>query len=222
MSQPTGDNGTTTPTGGSTIGNDNAKTVTVNAGTNPTAPAGEPNTTQDAKLYTQAEIDRIVNERALRETRTKFGDYDQLKERAAQWDKFVEESKPEQEKALNAAKKEAEEQAYAKARTEFGGKLVQAHLQAAAAGRLSEGAVTALVAGVDTSRFLTEAGDVDTAKVTSFIDGIAPPVNGAAATTRPGSFGQGQREGAPKAGLEAGAALWEQRHAKGQAPPLFT
>jgi nucleotide-binding universal stress UspA family protein len=214
MSQPTGDNGTTTPTGGQDT----------QSNSDSTAPAGEPNTTQakpSNASFTQADLDKIVEQRLIRE-RAKYADYDQVKERAAQWDKFVEESKPEQEKALNAAKKEAEDAAYAKARTEFGGKLVQAHLQAAAAGRLSEGAVTALVAGVDTSRFLTEAGDVDTAKVTSFIDGIAPPVNGAAATTRPGSFGQGQREGAPKAGLEAGAALWEQRHAKGQAPPLFT
>lgn len=210
MSAPTGESTTTTPPGGQ--------------GTQPstesTAPAGEPNTPKaDAKLYTQDEIDRIVHERALRETRTKFSDYDELKQRAEQWDKFVEESKPEQEKAISAAKQEAEQAAYAKARGEFGGKLVQAHLQAAAAGRLPEGAVTALVAGVDTSRFLTEAGDVDTAKVTQFIDGIAPA---GTTTPTPGGFGQGPREGAPKAGLEAGASLWESRHAKGQAPPMFT
>lgn len=212
MAQPNGDSGTTTPPGGNDTQSNSPST----------AAAGEPNTAQPAQnnaTFTQAELDRIVEQRLSRE-RAKYGDYEQLKERATQWDKFVEESAPEQERALKQAAQEAERAAYAKARGEFGGKLVQAHLQAAAAGRLPESAVTALVAGVDTSRFLTEAGDVDTAKVTSFIDGIAPAA--AAATPRPGSFGQGPRESAPKAGLEAGAALWEANHAKGAAPPLFT
>lgn len=219
MSAPNGESSTTTPAGGSSTGNDGATTVTVNA--NPTPPAGAPNTTPAASnnsTFNQADVDRIVQERLTRE-KAKFSDYDEMKKRAEQWDKFVEESKPEQEKVLNAARQEAETAAYNKARGEFGGKLVQAHIQAAAAGRLPEGAVSALVAGVDTSRFLTEAGDVDTAKVTQFIDGIAPASSG---TPRPGGFGQGQREGAPKAGLDSGAALWEARHKEGQTPPLFT
>ncbi len=217
MSQPNGEQGTTTPPGGQDKGG--------NASSTP--PAGAPNTTPENATQTpnnttfsQADVDRIVQERLTRE-RSKFADYDTLKERAGQWDRFVEEAKPEQEKALDNARKEAESAAYAKARSEFGGKLVQAHLTAAAAGRLPEGAVTALVAGVDTSRFLTDAGDVDTAKVTQFIDGIAPATNGGT-PSRPGGFGQGPRDGAPKAGLEAGAALWESRHKEGQAPPLFT
>ena len=212
MSQPSGESTTTTSSDG--------QNATSNTGS--TSTAGEPNTSSSAQnnsTFNQADVDRIVKERLSRES-AKYADYDQLKERATQWDKFVEESKPEQEKALTAAKQEAEKVAYDKARSEFGGKLVQAHLQAAAAGRLSEGAVSALVAGVDTSRFLTEAGDVDTAKVTQFIDGIAPA--GSSASQRPGNFGQGQRDGAPKAGLDAGAALWESRHKKGEAPPLFT
>ncbi len=214
MSQPNGEGTTTTST--APAGDGQSATTT--------PPAGEPNTptgTQSNSTFSQADVDRIVQERLTRE-KSKYADYDQLKERAGQWDKFVQESKPEQEKALDTARQEAEQAAYNKARGEFGGKLVQAHLQAAAAGRLSEGAVSALVAGVDTSRFLTEAGDVDTAKVTQFIDGIAPAGSTPGSTQRPGGFGQGQRDGAPKAGLEAGAALWEQRHKEGQAPPLFT
>ncbi len=217
MSVPNGEQGTTTPAGG----NDTQS----NSGS--TSPAGAPNTTPESatqtangSTFSQADVDRIVQERIARE-RSKFADYDTLKERAGQWDKFVEEAKPEQEKALDSARQEAEKAAYAKARTEFGGKLVQAHLTAAAAGRLPEGAVLALVAGVDTARFLTDAGDVDTAKVTQFIDGIAPASNGGT-PSRPGGFGQGPRDGSPKAGREAGAALWEARHKEGQAPPLFT
>lgn len=212
MSAPSGEQGTSTPPGG--------QETQPNSGS--TAPAGAPNTSPEAQsstAFSQADVDRIVQERLTRE-KAKYADYDTVKQRAEQWDKFVEESKPEQEKALSAARQEAEQAAYQKARGEFGGKLVQAHIQAAAAGRLPEGAVTALVAGVDTSRFLTEAGDVDTVKVTSFIDGIAPA--GTGAQQRPGGFGQGPRDGAPKAGLEAGAALWEARHKEGQAPPLFT
>lgn len=216
MSQPNGESTTTTPPTG---GNDSATTINVNA--NPTQPAGQSNTAPEgtqSTAFSQADVDRIVTERLARE-KAKFADYDQLKERASQWDKFVEESRPEQEKALDNARKEAEQSAYQKARSEFGGKLVQAHMQAAGAGRIGEAAMTALLAGVDTSRFLTETGDVDTAKVTSFIDGIAPAN---ASPQKPGGFGQGPRSGAPKAGLESGAALWEERHKQGVIPPLFT
>lgn len=205
MSQPSGEASTTTSTDGQDT-------------TNSTATTGQPNTQSGTQTFTQADIDRVVAERLNRE-KAKYADYDQLKERAGQWEKFVQESKPEQEKALDQARQEAADAARNEVRSEFGGKLVAAHITAAAAGRLNEGALNALLAGIDKATFLTPTGDVDAARITQFIDGIAP-----ATTTqqKPGGFGQGTRPGTPAKGVDAGAAVWEQRHAKGEAAPLFT
>lgn len=208
MGQPTGETGTTTPPAG---GQDNQQQNPAPAQTSNTA-AGSSGT------FSQEDLDRIVSERLARE-KAKYADYDTLKERASQWDTFVEESKTDAQKALDQAKRDAETTAYQRARSEYGGKLVDAHLRAAAAGRLSDGALSALLGGVNTALFLTDTGDVDTTKITQFIDGIAPTVT---PSNRPGGFGQGPREGAPKRGLEAGRAAFEARHKEGTAPPLFS
>ncbi len=215
MSQPNGEQGTTTP---STGGQDS------NAAPSSTGSAAQPNTpsstAQNNQTFTQDDVNRIVQERVSRE-QAKYGDYEALKARAAQWDTFVNESKTDQEKALDQARKDAENAAYTKARNEFGGQLVEANLRAAAVGRMSDGALQALLAGVDKSIFLTDTGSVDTTKVTQFIDGIAPAKSPSGV---PGGFGQGPREGTPKAGIDAGRAAWESRHPKDSTsvPPLFT
>lgn len=181
-----------------------------------TATDQQPNT-GPGSTFTQEQVNQIVADRLNRE-KAKVADYDQLKERAANWDKFLEESKTEGQKALDQARQEAETSAYAKARTEFGSKLVDAHLRAAATGRITDGALSALLGGVNTANFLTDKGDVDTTKISQFIDGIAPTTT---PSSRPGGFGQGPREGAPARGIDAGRAAYEARHVKGQAPPLF-
>jgi hypothetical protein len=182
--------------------------------------SGEQSKTQpaSAQTFTQADLDRVVAERLSRE-KAKYSDYDQLKTRAEQWDKFVAESKTQQEKELDQARKDAADAARAETRQEFGSKLVDAHLTAAATGRMTPEALTALLAGVNKSAFLTDGGDVDATKVTQFIDGIAPAT---AAGPRVGGFGQGPRTGAPAGGIDAGAAVWEARHAKGAMPPLIS
>lgn len=176
-------------------------------------PAG--NSTPPAPSFTQADVDKIVSDRIIREHK-KFADYDALKERAKQWEKFEKESKPEQERALDAAREEGQKSA----RAEFGAKLALAHITAAAAGRMAEAQVKALLENVDPGRFLDDKGDVDNARVTAFIDGIAPPA--ATHTAIPGGFGQGQRAGEVKPSLASGAAEWERRNNKSATPPLIT
>lgn len=218
MGQPTGDNSTTTSHDGSTTGTTGT--------TEPTnTPAGQPNTSPNPnadQTFTQADVDRIVADRLNRE-KAKYSDYDQLKTRAGQWDKFVEESQTDQQKALSEATKTAEQAAYTKARDEFGGRLVEAHIRASAAGRMSEGALAALLGGVSKTVFLTESGDVDQTKITSFIDGIAPttPTTPTGPTGPPGGFGQGPRDSQPTHGIQAGIAAFAERHKEGQAPPMF-
>ena len=54
------------------------------------------------KTFTQAELDKIVEQRIERE-RAKYGDYEALKEKAAKFDKAEEASKSELQKAQEAA-----------------------------------------------------------------------------------------------------------------------
>ena len=56
------------------------------------------------KTFTQADVDRIVGER-LYDAKKKYGDYDELKAKAAQFDEFQEKNKTELEKANEKAEK---------------------------------------------------------------------------------------------------------------------
>lgn len=56
------------------------------------------------KTFSQADIDRIVGER-LYEEKKKYGDYEELKAKAAQFDEFQEKNKTELEKANEKAEK---------------------------------------------------------------------------------------------------------------------
>lgn len=139
------------------------------------------------------------------ETRVKqMSDYDALKQTSEQYRTLVEASKTDQEKALDAAKAEAREAA----KVEFGTRLVDAQFKVAASGRLDEQQVTTLLDGLDRTRFMTDAGDVDAAKVKTYVDGIAPAQQG------PGhvDMGQGRRQGSTAPTVETGAALYTERH----------
>jgi hypothetical protein len=72
------------------------------------------------------------------------------------------------EKAVEAARAEARTAAL----REVGGRLVDAELRAAAAGRPIE--VDALLEAVDRSRFITDDGDVDRKALAAWVDRIAP------------------------------------------------
>lgn len=74
------------------------------------------------------------------------------------------------EKAVAQAKAEGRSEGLASAAT----KVVAAEFKAAAAGRLEADALATLIDGLNLVAFMDEAGDVDTAKVQSFVDGIAP------------------------------------------------
>ena len=79
-------------------------------------------------------------------------------------------SMTEQEKAV------AEAVAAARLSTliEVGGRLAAAEVRVAAAGRLDDQQLNTILDTVDLSKFLDEDGDVDTAKVAAFVEGIAP------------------------------------------------
>src|SRR5204863_5185923 len=79
-------------------------------------------------------------------------------------------------------------------------KVVAAEFKAAAAGRLDNAGIATLLEGLNLAAFVDENGDVDTVRVQSFVDGIAPAAETAPADPFPLlDLGQGSRTPAPVA-----------------------
>jgi hypothetical protein len=96
----------------------------------------------------------------------------------------------DQDKALA----EARTTARAEALREVGAHLVIAEFRAAAAGRLTAEQVAELVEDLDMSKYLTDSGEVDAARVAKKVDALAPkPTTEQAAPTWP-DLGQGARD----------------------------
>ncbi len=87
---------------------------------------------------------------------------------------------------LDRALDEARTEARAETVRELGGRLVDAEVRAAVAGRSVD--VDALLEGLDRTRFLGASGDPDRDAITAWVDRIAPPPD----PNRPGSFDLGQ------------------------------
>lgn len=84
----------------------------------------------------------------------------------------------EQELLVTKAREEGAAEARQSVLKEVGGRLVDAHLTAALAGRMDEDTRTALLEGLDRTRFLTDAGDVDTKALGAWVNRVAPAPTG--------------------------------------------
>lgn len=136
-------------------------------------------------------------------------DYDDLKTKAKERDDLVAANATEQERAVAAAKAEGRSEAMRAA----GPRLVEAHFMAAAAGRLDEDRVKAILEPLNADHFLTDSGDVDTAKVTTYVNGIAPVMGtGKPPAVGPSSRGQGQRNSSASPSVASGRDRYAQRH----------
>jgi hypothetical protein len=125
-----------------------------------------------------------------------MGDYDQLRTKADQYETLVAASQTDHERAVA----EARRQGHAEALTAAGGQLVEQWLRAAAAGRLGEESVNALLDGLDRSRFLTKQGGVDTDQVYTLVNSVAPSPASAPAAPATGTPGQPAVAGVQPAG----------------------
>ena len=140
-----------------------------------------------------------------------MGDYDDLKTQAAEYAKLVEASKTDQERAIDAAAKEAREATL----KEIGSRLVDAQFTVAGAGRFSadkkenQDRVDALLENLDRSRFMKDDGTADTDKVVAFLDSVAPAQK---QQEQHHDFGQGRRQGSTAPSVEAGFELYKQLH----------
>jgi hypothetical protein len=139
-------------------------------------------------------------------------DYDQIRARADQLAALEAASMTEHERAVRSARDEAR----AEVLQEVGGRLVDAQLTVASAGRMTDEQRAALLEGLDRAKFLKPDGQVDAEKVAALVDRIAP-VTGAP-PTGPGSpkpptatgLGQGARQGQPAVSVADGAALYRE------------
>ena len=114
------------------------------------------------------------------------------KELESELEEFRRSQMTEQEKAID----EARTQARAEALAEVGAKIAAAEFKAAAAGRMDDESLVALLGGLDLKAFLDDAGDVDGDKIRAFVDRIAPEQGGVTAA----DLGQGARVGANGSG----------------------
>ncbi len=113
------------------------------------------------RLYARRNEDRVKQ----------MGDYAQLKEQAEAYQKYLQDSQTEQQKAVA----EAEARGRKAALAEAGGHMVEAYVRASAAGRMSGEQVDTLLQGLDRTRFVNPStGQVDAAMVQSYIAMLAP------------------------------------------------
>jgi hypothetical protein len=133
--------------------------------------------------------------------KSRADDYDALKAKAAKHDALERELMSDKDKAVAQAKDDAD----AAARNTYAPKLVAAEFKAAAAGRIDAERLATIIEPLDLSKFLDAAGDVDTAKVSKFVDGIAPK---APEQRGPTSQGAGRRDSSTGPSVATGRELY--------------
>lgn len=136
-------------------------------------------------------------------------DYDAIK---AERDALKAAGLTENEKAIEAAKTAARDEAKAEARKEILPQLVTAKFESLVGGRIPAERLTAILAPLDHTKFLTGDGEVDTDKVQQYVDGLAPDGK------KWPDMGQGHRGSSGKTtGVGAGRSLYEDRRPKSAA-----
>lgn len=153
-----------------------------------------------------------------------MADYDALRKTADDYQRLVQASQTEQERAVAEARQSGASEALAK----VGGELVEQWMRAAIGTRLDEDRVNTVLDGLDRSRFLDQHGRVNTAKVQAYADNLIPasaaaapaastvpeagspaavPAQPQTAPPRGMDFGQGQPSRARPTGIEAGREI---------------
>lgn len=160
---------------------------------------------QSGQTFSQADVDRIVGERLARERSSKFGDYDDLKTKAAEFDKLRESQATEQEKAVTKARKEGEETVRGQLEPEMN------RLRAALKHGLPDELGTRVLSAA--KRLVGNTSDELEADAKEFF--ASSPIATGGASGGGGGFAQGVRGagGTQKAGLAAGADMYRDRHA---------
>lgn len=148
------------------------------------------------------------HERLWKETEGVNGrEVEDLRAKAKRLEEIEAANATDQEKAVKAARDEARAEALKEATP----RIVSAEFRAAAAGRIPPEQLAAILEPLDMSKFLDDKGEVDAAKVTKFIDGVAPK------KPEPKRFpdlGQGKRTGGTGPSVSAGRDLYQSQQKK--------
>lgn len=121
------------------------------------------------RTFTQAEVDAMIKRRADRVAQERFGDYDQLKERAKKADELEAATATELERAAGKAKAEGRTEVIEAANR----RIVLSEARALAAQAKFRNPQLAVKA-IDLSNVkVNEDGDVDAAAITALLDGLA-------------------------------------------------
>jgi len=134
----------------------------------------------------------------------------ELRDKARRHDELEQELMSDKDKAVADAKKTAA----AEVTSTYMPRLVSAEFRAAAAGRIDAERMATILEPLDMSKFLTDNGDVDTVKVTAFVDGIAPPSAPVARPVGPSPAGLGQRPSSTTPSVASGRALYQEMYGK--------
>jgi hypothetical protein len=135
-----------------------------------------------------------------------------LKTKAEQFEVLAAASQTDQERAIA----EAEQNSRLLAEAQFLPRLVAAEFRAATAGRLEADRLATILEPLDLSKFLTDDGEVDTDKVTAFVDGIAPVRGTEPQRLGPSPQGAGRRGSYTTAAssVASGRELYESMHSR--------
>jgi hypothetical protein len=170
----------------------------------PEAPATEaPAEQAPEKTFTQADLDRIVQDRVAR-AKASYSDYDDLKAKASKLDELSERSKTDLERAVEAARKEGAQTATQAANA----RLVRAEAKALAASAKFRDPLDAVAFLGDLGSVkVNNQGEVDTDSLKTALAELAeakPYLLLEEKPTRPtGDAGQGPRDDGPLDGAQA-------------------
>jgi hypothetical protein len=140
------------------------------------------------------------------------GDYDKVKAKAEQFDRAARKAMTDQERAAAEAREAGIAEGRQQAAAESNNKYTRAMLEMAltSRGRTTE-QVNTLLRHVNFESYVSD-GEPDTDAIAAYADSIAGPVTGGGQVRGP-DHGQGNRGQQGKAtGLEAGAAMYRERH----------
>jgi hypothetical protein len=189
----------------------------------PAPPEGfPPNTPLEQMSVEQREAYWKHHSRKHEDRAKQFGDLTpeqlaELREKAARADALDEELASDKDKAVSEAKKAAK----AESDATYQARLVRTEFKAALKGRVPDEELdtrlTSITEPLDLSKFLTDTGDVDTVKVSTFVDSIAPAKGTPPPKKGPTVTGHGPGTGGDStlSGL-SGSELYDRLHKKPQ------
>jgi hypothetical protein len=172
----------------------------------------------DPKTFDQAAVDRIVADRLARD-RASRADYDDLKKAKEELDRLKAEGQTEQEKALAAARKDAEDNARKDERSKSDTRILKAEVKALAGTKFAS--PTDALALLDlTGLKVGDDGEVDDKAITARLDQLLKDKPYLAASAGNGNggglgnLGQGQRQSTGGQRGAKGLAEAERRYGK--------